>query len=418
MSYSESLQTGTATSPRLLLPSLDFRQIFTFTLEEHANFPLAHPNTVEYMQFDDATTRFRFHEIDLAAGSVTMDDPKCMKCHSGRPNWDAYDSWGGMLPFNRDRIYKGSVEAAAMRKILNLQNKSDTMRAILEQLILPSPQIIRVADGSIKFVFDPPGPLDPEFKEPAIEDLGLPPPVLMSYSFGDDPPAPATNVRQGGLQPEVDFFRIHHSATPEDDEGRGVQLFDFLGGLDDNLNQQRIARELRDYPRMPVDIRPIALAITKGCVKEQITPSMPVRAEDGTLFLTPQALAFFNDRNGMNLDQLFHDTLARRHDLPRRKADLQRVNLLGPNGPDVPEPGLIERYGAFTEDGVGESVERIRQEVFRRPAVDMTGTFPLDTLVTGFMIDREQYDEPMNPGVNTIDCALSFLSGALGCPSR
>jgi mono/diheme cytochrome c family protein len=118
----------------------------------------------------------------------------------------------------------------------------------------------------------------------------------------------------------------------------------------------------------------------------------------------------------MNLDQLFHDTLARRHDLPRRKADLQRVNLLGPNGPDVSEPGLIERYGAFTEDGVDDSIERIRQEVFRRPAVDMTGAFPLDTLVTGFMIDREQYDEAINPGANTIIALFRFFLEPLGVP--
>ena len=88
---------------------------------------------------------------------VKIDDAKCTKCHStgnvrndkrylidgdlrllygttgeqnsargravkakNRPNWDAYDSWAGMLPFNRDRIYQGSVEAAAFRKIFNL----------------------------------------------------------------------------------------------------------------------------------------------------------------------------------------------------------------------------------------------------------------------------------------------------------
>src|SRR5262249_42611818 len=337
-SYSESLQTGIATSPRLLLPSLDFRQIFSFTLEEEpVNFPLAHPNTVEYMQFDDATKMFRFHEIDLAVGSVRMDDPKCMKCHSGRPNWDAYDSWGGILPFNRDRIYNGSVEAAAMRHILNLQDKSPTMKAILEQLILPEPEITRRADGSIAFSFDS----GTVVIDPPIDSTSTKPDV--SYSFGK-PPRPASSVGQGGA-----FFTIFHPTLRMGDEGRGVQQFDGLGGFDGNLNQQRIARELREYPMMPVDIRPIALAITKGCVEEQMTPSMPVRAEDGTPFLTPQALAFFNDRNGMNLDQLFHDTLARRHDLPRRKADLQSQNLTGPDG-------LITAYGAFTQKGVDEMV--------------------------------------------------------------
>ena len=401
MSYSESLQTGTATSPRLLLPSLDFRQIFTFTLEKHANFPLADPNIVEYMQFDNATTSFRFHEIDLAAGSVRMDDPKCMKCHSGRPNWDAYDSWGGMLPFNRDRIYKGSVEAAAMRHILNLQDKSLTMKSILEQLILPEPEITRRADGSIAFSFDS-GTI---VIEPPIDSASM---ETVSYSFGEDPPSPPNQVGQGRT-----FFTIFHPTLRMGDEGRGVQQFDGLGGLDGNLNQQRIARELRGYPMMPVDIRPIALAIAKGCVKEQIIPSMPVDS-DGIPFLTPQALAFFNDRNGMNLDQLFHDTLARRHDLPRRKADLQRLNLAGPDG-------LITAYGAFTDDGVPapeKLVERIRQEVFRRPH-DLGALDP----TTGFMIDRERYhqDEPLpdvevNPGINTQIALFRFFLEPLGVP--
>jgi hypothetical protein len=161
MSRSESLQTGTAQSPRILLPSADGRFVFTIGMRTHSSYPGAHPNAIEFMQWDAVQKNFRFHEVILqdilqmdADGdgigvipprprAVRIDDDKCSKCHSTRnvlnpgttagtdglpprsipaknkPNWDAYDSWAGMLSFNRDRIYQGSVEAGAFRRIFN-----------------------------------------------------------------------------------------------------------------------------------------------------------------------------------------------------------------------------------------------------------------------------------------------------------
>jgi hypothetical protein len=93
--------------------------------------------TIEYLQFDERTNTFRFHEIKMktGGGEITIDDPGCLGCHAStrrnadgtfharvhrpRPNWDAYDSWGGALPFNRDRIYKNSEEEKAVKRILN-----------------------------------------------------------------------------------------------------------------------------------------------------------------------------------------------------------------------------------------------------------------------------------------------------------
>ncbi len=60
----------------------------------------------------------------------------------GRPKWDSYGSWGGLLPFSRDRIHEGSIEAASLRGILNLWGKSGRRREVLEQLALP-PDILR-----------------------------------------------------------------------------------------------------------------------------------------------------------------------------------------------------------------------------------------------------------------------------------
>src|SRR5882724_10676437 len=50
MSRSESLQTGTAESPRVLLPSADARFVFSIGMTTHASYPGAHPNAIEYMQ--------------------------------------------------------------------------------------------------------------------------------------------------------------------------------------------------------------------------------------------------------------------------------------------------------------------------------------------------------------------------------
>ena len=137
MSRSESLQTGTAEHPRILLSSQNARSVFSIGPVPHASYPGSHPDVIEYMQWDEATRNFRFHEIILTAipamgtipprsRHIEKDDTKCSSCHSTRnvlnrtgipgtdgipagviktknkPNWDPYDSWGGMLPF-KDR---------------------------------------------------------------------------------------------------------------------------------------------------------------------------------------------------------------------------------------------------------------------------------------------------------------------------
>jgi hypothetical protein len=93
MTRSESLQTGTAKYPRILLPSAKADYVFTIGLAKHASFPGSHPNAIEFMQWDATEKNFRFHEIVLSPiGSmgnfperprgVKKDDPKCSLCHS------------------------------------------------------------------------------------------------------------------------------------------------------------------------------------------------------------------------------------------------------------------------------------------------------------------------------------------------
>jgi len=252
MTRSESLQTGTAVSPRILLPSADAKAVFTIGMSTHASYPGAHPDAIEYMQWDPPTKNFRFHEIVLATigamGSVparsrgvSMDEARCFQCHSTRnvlnrstfpgttgvtpgtvpfknkPNWDSYDSWGGMLPFNRDRIYQGSVEAAAFRKLFNpWTSGSAAFRSIIEQLYLQPPGVpaadaitrLRggVDDGRIKFAFDPATPpaIEPA---PSSSGTGIEAPVNITYSFDRvHGTGAATTVTRGGS-----FVHLRHT---------------------------------------------------------------------------------------------------------------------------------------------------------------------------------------------------------------
>ncbi|HEU4433458.1 MAG TPA: hypothetical protein VFR51_08685 [Pyrinomonadaceae bacterium] len=472
MSRSESLQTGTAESPRVLLPSADGTRVFTIGMTQSSSYPGAHPDAIEYMQWDPAQKNFRFHEIVLnpidAMGEtlsfpdgttgrvfplrdrkISIDDEKCSRCHSTRnvlnidrrvspaprgplpgtdivppgtavpattvmaknkPNWDTYDSWGGMLPFNRDRIFHGSLEAAAIRNILNLWNwrTNDRIRSVIEQLQLQpggipgEDAIVRTSggpnDGQIGFFFDHGATIT---TEPTPSGS---PPFFVNYSFDRILGAGAgTPITRGG-----ESVLMQHSTTPGSTgplaEGRGVQLFDLLGGGDGSLNSQRIADELSTHRyapgSVPIDVRPIALAIVKNCFSrsgDNVTSTFRTPALDTGL------LDFFRARNGnLTLSQFFSDTLARAKSIPRRKADIERLNLdrtqfdgsldpyLATRPVPTPTPkGLLQQYGASTTLTT-TGVERARQEVFRRPP-DTSLDFRADTVIGGVYVDREDY---------------------------
>jgi hypothetical protein len=113
MSRSESLQTGTAALPRILLPNANAQFVFTIGMATHSSYPGSHPNAIEYMQWDATEKNFRFHEIILdnipATGSVparsrgvSIDDSKCSKCHSTQNvyNSSSYNGTTGIPPGN------------------------------------------------------------------------------------------------------------------------------------------------------------------------------------------------------------------------------------------------------------------------------------------------------------------------------
>jgi hypothetical protein len=464
MSRSESLQTGTAASPRILMPSADARFVFSVGMTTSSSYPGAHPNAIELMQFDSTEKNFRFHEIVLdsipAMGAVpprmrgvSADDEKCSRCHSTRnvidldrsvtppvpgstpgtdgippgsvkvknkPNWDSYDSWGGMVPFNRDRIYQGSAEAAMFRKVFDpwTWSTSPSVRAILEQLQIQPPGVDAVErvtrlrggtnDGVIKFAFDGASPPAVE-PVPTSSGTGLEAPINTAYSF-DVAAGAATSVTRGGT-----FVTLHHSGTPGGNglgvEGRGVQLFDLLGGADGELvgivrksfNAQRVLDELVTHRtatgNAPIDVRPIALAIVRRCFTIDTASNSVKRASTTSPVLGN--LAFFDARAGMTINELVTDTEGRADILPRRKADIEKRNLDRTGDPYVrstsPLDGLIPQYGAFTSAGTSTALARLRQEVFRRP-VDLGA--PDATTMGGIYVDRELH------AVNTNKLAL------------
>jgi hypothetical protein len=443
MTRSESLQSGTALYPRLILPSPNARNVFSIGLARHGSFPGSHPLAIEYMQWDNERKNFRFHEIILGdipamgvfgerpplaerAGAgrkfVEIDDAKCFQCHSTRnvlnrsafpgttgttpalppaelvkskskPNWDSYDSWAGMMPFNRDRIYKGSVEERAFRAIFNMWNwretaLKDSIRMVLEQLVLQATYIpsgdanavYRDTNATtnathVRFGFDPLPVLDP-------------PGVDMSYNFGEAVVA-ASDVVQGGP-----FVNLRHSnPVHPTDEGRGVILFDLLGGNKGTLNQQRVADELASHAFITGghyrDVRPVALAILRGQIRRV---GMNVQFNGAAL---PAAWTTFLDaRNGMSFAQVYENTMQRAKSLPRRKADLQRLNLdrrtdeylrYRPLADARPADGLYKQYGGVD----APTIEQIRTQVFQRPIEIFEAS---DSVVGAIYIDREQYE--------------------------
>lgn len=436
MSRSESLQTGIDALPRILLPNASAQAVFTIGMAQNSSYPGAHPNAIEYMQWDAAAKNFRFHEIVLdnipamhplpgttppvfrfpaRMRGVSEDDQKCFACHSTRnvidrgstpgttgipigtvkfkskPNWDTYDSWGGMMPFNRDRIYQGSVEAAAFRNLFNLWNwrANDPARHIIEQLQLQPPfvaptdpdAITRNMDdstdtGHIRFAFDGQAPTS----------LGS---TSVGYSFAGPATSPSPVDHSGR------YVRMQHTVSFPD-EGRGVQLFDLLGGADDQINAERIADELIDHRwatgSVAIDVRPIALAIvTPGCLN--VSGSTVTTTSSTPLSVN---LSFFNVRNGMTIDQLITDTESRARSLTKRKADIERINLDRTGGAgatddpylvtSAPDGGLIRAFGAGTAAPSDTSIQRLRQEVFRRP-IDL-GVADA-TVMGGIYVDRE-----------------------------
>ena len=379
---------------------------------------------------------------------VSIDDSKCFNCHStnnvknnstqigttgipsvrfpneivkwkAKPNWDTYDSWAGMLPFNRDRLYPNSLEDSVFRKILNLWNwrgsaRKDSVRSVLEQLEMQSLGG-DVMSRNINNIND-----DTHLQIAYTHtdgNRGIRDDKTTNHSFGSISNT-SFSLRQGGS-----FFVLKNSRFPDTDEGRGIVFFDLLGGLKSppsaRLNQRRVADEIAAHKfatgSHPIDVRPIVYAILTGKIgystlSGSITTSFR-GLPSGLSFVYPAA--FFNARNALNISEMYEDVRRRQNSLPRRKADLQRTNidrtypLLPTLEARARDPYLLDTdttgglYQYLYNTRAKPSLDYARNEIFRRslqsqpsPTAPIGSPLPADYLSNtdingGVYVDRE-----------------------------
>jgi hypothetical protein len=456
MTGTESAQCGDAKKPRIILQSLDAKKLFGLVLGDKkedcdsVNASSRDPFIVEYIRWDPTQKKnsFRFFEINLATGTIGEDETdvkgKCSKCHTGRPNWDAYDSWGGMLPFNRDRLYEKTVETKAVARILGPPpdglgpgpKGEPAGDPIVTQLALP-PGIVRNFDsGKIEFDFDKrfdagkgnvrmdPGVdavnvhakaekgkdilYDPKFDNISVPRGGKF--LLFDHTrkqglcvYGGKLGRGCTDIGKSGADGGQCGFTA--ARVPgrcfKSDEGRGVALFDNLTAL----NRLRVAQEIINQKDKGIDVRRVAVAIAKNCIKRDNWRTFVSDAVQKALLKwhEDKSQAEVNDGNSTvvvkNLtdptkdDDLIKDTDTRRHCLPKLKAQVQFNNLTGKVG-----------LGATAEQAVQDifhrsfrtAVEEVNKNGF---GIDLTGNYDPDTLTNpppsntppGFMVDREIY---------------------------
>jgi len=374
-SSQQARRHSTAVRPRLLLQSEDAKQVFGLKIDVDPTTKAYLDSKVEYMQWEPneftvagvkQRNTFRFHLIDTKQGTVVKDDPDCQTCHHERPNWDAYDSWGGMLPFNRDRLYENSIEADAFVRIFTeLQNA------------------------------------DPKLRDPVVAQLRLPPgishdgaTVKLDFSKRTDA-AKTTKVKYRGSEYEVpqggNYILFDHTKKPSpvsdpDPEGRAIAMFDHLSAL----NAIRVAQEILD--RAPkFDVRFIALAIANNCVTEATLGDYVSNDALKKLLAWHDALAKKRAKDAAvpgepaiaDFKQLLKDTKLRRESLPKLKADLQYTNLT------AKEPKLPLRNGLIAANGYTKTEKQVVEDLFRRtnrPAHNV------DTVTNG-LVDRELYSQ-------------------------
>ena len=116
-------------------------------------------------------------------------------------------------------------------------------------------------------------------------------------------------------------------------QSRGIKFFDLVSGNIAGFNRTRVATELANdrfaTGGVPIDPRPVALAISRGCLAVN-TAMNRVESTAPTPLTVDQT--FFRDRHrivssGMGIDELITDTYNREAHMAVRKADLLKFNL-------------------------------------------------------------------------------------------
>jgi hypothetical protein len=316
------------------------------------------------------------------------------------------------MPFNRDRIYQGSVEAAAFRSLLNpwTWRNDPPSRSIMEQLELqppgvPADDVITrtnggTNDGHVNFSFDA-GFVS---TEPAPVGAAT---ASIGYQF-DGTVGATTTVQRSG-----DRVTLHAVDTPLSGEGRAVQFFDLLGGADGNFNQTRIGNELANH-RFATGFRTARCASRRagdqqglprgerGDQLRRFEHGHRAHVRPGLLHIAPRQPVAEPDRLGHADPPPEHAASQGRHREAQSRPGWRCVSDVAIDAGDRPDPA-IRRVDIAGHQHVAR---RLRQEVFRR-SIDAGAAD--STVMGGFYVDREIYSS-----TNTKIALYRYLLEPLG----
>jgi hypothetical protein len=290
MTESESSQPATPDKPRVLLQSNDARIIVGFNTERDKDGKYVDTG-VELIVYNQKTKRPDFALIDFdGTGKHDMEkNPEtCKACHgeSLRWNWDAYDSWANQLPFNKDKLYKGSSEEKMFKRLFVSLAQDDAFK----HLKLP-PGATLVKDASGK-----------------VTDLDI------KYAgYGGSYSSTVTGPDGKEHKTGGDYLLMYHPRKGNGSEGQGVALFDHLTPL----NASRVGEMVKTHDNFKRFKFALAGAM-RGCFSSQAEVEK---------FYPPEFVAHARDMFQKTLEELKDDTMKRRKSLPASKFELQKKNL-------------------------------------------------------------------------------------------
>ncbi|MBY0517890.1 MAG: hypothetical protein K2P81_13350 [Bacteriovoracaceae bacterium] len=113
MADSRSFQAGNRENPRVIMASTDGSVRVTFGTDPNARGF----NNIEISIWNPEKGEFEYKEVAYKEENGKMhgdENPRaCQTCHGKppKPNWDTYNYWSGAVPFNKDKLIRGSEEA-------------------------------------------------------------------------------------------------------------------------------------------------------------------------------------------------------------------------------------------------------------------------------------------------------------------
>ena len=131
-------QVATEANPRVILSNKDRSLILTFAGEEKpalvegksaiAKARTQGGKTVEVIHVDPTSLEFRFKVLDFSKNKPNIvEAPKvCVSCHRGRPIWDTYPFWAGVIGERREPMERFTEREIEL--VRNIQAKSKKNR--------------------------------------------------------------------------------------------------------------------------------------------------------------------------------------------------------------------------------------------------------------------------------------------------